>query len=277
MNTFLENVRIFDGGYCIQNMYLSGQRSFGFRKFHALFLHFTHPIFGEAVIDTGYSPAFFEATRSFPARFYRWTTPTLRQNRFQTPDFFSRHKIDSRRVETVFLSHLHADHIAGLCYYPQSKIVCRKSSLDYYLNLSQLKQVKHGFLRKLLPNHFEQRFEQIETESFLVGSQPLQEFQVYDYWKDGSLLLVDLPGHALGQTGFLLRTAEHSNVFYVADAYWSIDVLNSNRKLPYISRMIQHDWKAYQETQDKLRNLPEEMKNRIIATHCESAYCLREN
>ena len=267
MQTSLQNIKLLEGGYCWQNRYFTGCRSFRFRRFPASFLYFEHPTHGAAVIDTGYSPRFFSATQTFPERFYRWMTPVFGQSGFMRPDFFAGHGIDGTRISSVFISHLHGDHIAGVCYYPKAEIVCRKLSFDYYRNLSRIQQVRHGFLQTLLSQEERQRFHFVDEDRWFQGDDMLEEFQVRDFWGDGSLLLVDLPGHAPGHTGFLLRTVT-TPVFFVADAYWDRGILKSGRSIPFVSCWIQHDHVRYCQTQQKIRKLLDVSEIRIIATHC---------
>ena len=84
---------------------------------------------------------------------------------------------------------------------------------------------------------------------------------------DGSLRLVDLPGHADGHFGFVLQSAD-TRLFYIVDACWHVKVLLDKSPLPWISRRFQHDAAAYFATQDKLRQLTERTGIELIACHC---------
>ncbi|MGD9127072.1 MAG: MBL fold metallo-hydrolase [Planctomycetia bacterium] len=277
----LTDVRLLDGGYCLQHEYLSGLRSLRVRRFHAMFLHFRHPTHGEAVIDTGYSPRFFEATRKLPSYLYRLATPVPRRQMTAPSRCFAGYPIEPEKVGTVFLSHFHADHIGGLCYYPNAKIVCDAEAIDRLRSLHVIKQLLAGFLRELLPNDFEQRTSPLDRSMFSSGGSLFSEndtllepFRVCDYWGDGSLLLVDLPGHAEGQVGFVLNT-DSGRMFYVADAFWDIRVLRAGWKIPLFSRLIQHDWSAYLKTQKKLLVLDQAIEAAklpmwLYASHCSS-------
>ena len=93
---------------------------------------------------------------------------------------------------------------------------------------------------------------------------------------DGSLLLVDLPGHAEGHVGFILNT-DSGRIFYVADAFWDIRVLHAGRQIPRLSRRIQQDWPRYLRTQEKLSALEKaveagELPLQLYATHCPTTY-----
>lgn len=119
---------------------------------------------------------------------------------------------------------------------------------------------------KLLPDDFLRRGVPIDIANFAPGSGDLSAFSVCDFWGDGSLLLVDLPGHADGHLGFVLTTASET-VFYIVDACWHLEVMLAERTLPLISRGFQADWPAYQTTQRKLRELASRGWT-LAACHC---------
>jgi len=95
----------------------------------------------------------------------------------------------------------------------------------------------------------------------------LQDFRVGDPWGDGSLLWVDLPGHAAGHCGFLLRTATET-LFYVVDACWDVEAMLAGRRLPALGRMVQADATAYEQTHSRLRDWSRKYRLPLIACHC---------
>jgi glyoxylase-like metal-dependent hydrolase (beta-lactamase superfamily II) len=257
----------FNSGYCTQWSYLAGCRTWNMTRFHAAFVYLEHPEHGAALIDTGYSPFFRGATQTFPERLYRWVTPMHLDAHRHAPGILAAHGIDTSRVRQVFVSHFHGDHIAGLQHFPQVQFVYRCEAHDHLVRLGVWAQVKQAFLSRLLPADFTARGRGIEEGTFVRGADGLAEFLVHDFWGDGSLLLVDLPGHAEGHTGYLLRTATES-VFYIVDACWFLDVMLAGRELPRLSRGIQFDYPAYCRTQEKLRRLAAREEYRLVACHC---------
>ena len=164
----------------------------------------------------------------------------------------------------------------------EARFVYRSDAYHRLQRQSVGAQVRHGFLRHLLPDDFVERGLPLEESRFSPGaldaagpaneggsgeSTEADDFRICDYWGDGSLLLVDLPGHADGHYGFILQTAER-RMFYIVDACWILEAMMEGRRLPWISRRFQHDETAYFATQDKLRDLARRSGLELIACHC---------
>jgi glyoxylase-like metal-dependent hydrolase (beta-lactamase superfamily II) len=264
---FLTRVCFLNGGYCKQLNYFAGRPSWGPGRFHAVFVYLHHPEHGGALLDTGYSPHFFEATRRFPARFYRWLTPVRLDPRQNARAILESQGISPDEVHHLFISHFHGDHIAGLKHFPHATFIYRQATYQSLIQASTWAQVRHAFLARCLPDDFTARGKPIAEASFLPGSPPLGEFRVLDYWGDGSLLLVDLPGHAEGHLGFVLTTARQ-RWFYIVDATWDVEVMLAGKTLPRLSRRFQHSYPDYVATQDKLRRLAASGGPELLACHC---------
>jgi glyoxylase-like metal-dependent hydrolase (beta-lactamase superfamily II) len=264
----LSRVEVLKNGFCRQLACLAGERSWRVKRFWATFLYLEHPQHGAALIDTGYSPHFFPATRRWPGRLYRWVLP-VRLDAWQDAwHLLQAQGIDPAAVQRVFISHFHGDHIAGLRDFPQARFVYRREAYEQLRGLSPRQQVRQGFLAGLLPEDFAARAEGLDDAMFAADSQRLAGLKACDYWGDGSLLLVDLPGHALGHTGFLLNTAPRP-WFYLADACWSLEVLETGRSLPGLTARLQHCGQDYQASQQRLRELHRREECLLLASHCE--------
>jgi glyoxylase-like metal-dependent hydrolase (beta-lactamase superfamily II) len=262
-----ERVRFLNSGYCTQWGYLAGRRSRGWTRFYAVFVHLEHPDHGPALIDTVYSPLFLEATRSFPGRLYRWATPVQLDPRQHAGAVLESRGLRPDEVRRIFVSHFHGDHVAGLRHFPKARFVYRRAAHDLLMGEGRWSQVRHAFLAGLLPADFTARGHGLGEEEFVSGEGPLSEFRVLDYWGDGDLLLVDLPGHAAGHTGYVLRDKAH-RLFFVVDATWDVEALLAGRPLPWLSRRLQHSYGEYVRTQEKLRRLAARVGWRFLACHC---------
>jgi glyoxylase-like metal-dependent hydrolase (beta-lactamase superfamily II) len=258
------HVCFLNAGSCTQWGYLAGRKTRRLVDFPAVFVHLDHPVHGQALIDTGYSPHFRDATRPFPQRFYRWLTPVRFPPEQHARGVLERHGLNPDEVGKVFVSHFHGDHIAGLRHFPAARFVYRGESLRRLMGESSVAQVRHAFLPALLPTDFVERGEPITEEAFQPGGE-LGGLRVFDYWGDGDLLLVDLPGHADGHTGYLIRT-DTGPLFYIVDACWDVEGMLAGRPLPRLSLALQHSKTDYLRTQDQLRRLAGDFP--LLACHC---------
>ena len=173
--------------------------------FPSKFAYFRHPRHGWCLFDTGYAPRFLLATERFPYKFYELTTPVSISPAETARAQLAQAGIKPEEVETVVLSHLHADHVAGLLDFPRATIVTSREGWEAFQNLKGLAAVRKGYLPQLIPTDFERRAQWVRGDE--------------DLWGDGSLQLVPLPGHAAGQVGAILQT-DQGPVFLCADACW---------------------------------------------------------
>lgn len=261
-------IRFLDGGYCWQLGWLAARKRLGPCKFHAVFLLVEHPIHGRYLIDCGYGPEFFAATRTLPERLYRWLTP-VRLSSFVSPDkILARAGVSLDQLAGVFVSHFHADHIGGATCLDGVPFIYRNDSLSHLEGIRRSEQVRHGFLQKLLPRKLLECGRGISAEDFSFGREPLPAFATCDFFGDGSLLLVDLPGHADGHYGFWIRSDR--DVFYIVDACWDVPAMLAGRQVPFPSRRFQRDWNAYQTTQSNLRSYYHGQSNRVSETEADT-------
>lgn len=267
MTQHLSTIRFLHSGWCSQFARLVGAPSWTWTRFYAVFVYFEHPVHGGCLIDTAYSDEFFHATRWLPQRLHRWVTPVHLDEQRNARDQLSTAGIDPAGVRQIFVSHFHADHIAGLKCFPNAQFIYRRDAFVRLQRQSVFAQVRHGFLRELLPPDFTECGRPLNENEFSAGEGDWQGFQVCDFWGDGSVLLVDLPGHADGHFGFVLQSAD-TRLFYIVDACWHVQVLLDQSPLPWISRRVQHDAPTYFATQEKLRQLTERTGIELIACHC---------
>ncbi|MEL6107494.1 MAG: MBL fold metallo-hydrolase, partial [Planctomycetota bacterium] len=251
---------------CWQSVYLSGVPSFAFRKFYAVFLEFEHPTHGRCLIDTGYGPAMMEATRRFPHRLMRWLTPIPKRQAIFEQGYPRSAGIDPDSIERIFISHFHADHIGSTREFPASTFIYRNASLETLMSLSPMNQMDQAFVPGLLPEDFAERGETIGEERFDLNAR-FAPFKSIDYWNDGSLTLLDLPGHAIGHTGYLLNT-DQGPMLYVVDAFWDRRSWRRGGRLPLVSRRIHHSYSVFLGTQRGITELCQRESLVPLACHC---------
>ncbi|MCR9116922.1 MAG: MBL fold metallo-hydrolase [bacterium] len=272
-DSVLTDLTFHNAGHCRQSEYFTGSGSFKSRQFEAVVARIEHPQHGVALIDTGYSPHYFEVTKRLPERLIQWLLPVAPMPAVSAQQRWRDRGIDLKQIDHIFVSHFHADHIGALVDFKATLFFYRSESLKNLKRMNRVFQLHQGFFEKLLPTDFEEQGEPIAEPSFI--DQPIDDydgdeafpFRWYDFWGDGSLLLIDLPGHALGHTGYLIRLADRT-VFYIVDASWNLAVSLAGGSPPWLGRQVQHDSTAYLKTLAQIRKIAERTSWEIVACHC---------
>ena len=220
---------------------------------------------GPILFDTGYAPRFAEATRAFPYRLYRWTTPaTIDADETAAAQLTAR-GIAPESVRHVVLSHLHADHVAGLRDFPNAAFHALPEAIASARGLAGLRAVRAAFLPSLLPENFFDRVRPI-TRRATLDLGPFRSG--FDLFGDEQLLGVPLPGHAPGQMGLFLTPAVGPPTLLAADAAWTTDAIRDNAPPPPLGMRIQHDPSATRETLWRLHRLAAMRPDvRIVLSH----------
>ncbi len=240
------------------------------REIPALVVHLEHPVHGHLLFDTGYAASFLEATRPFPERLYAWVTPV-----HIAPQQCARSQLQAlgiapSAITTVVLSHLHGDHVAGLVDFPTARVVVRRDAVETFLGASRWNAVRKGYLRALLPSDLRERARWIEDLPSRALPDTLSAFgNGADLFEDGSLLLVDLPGHAPGQVGAYFVDSTRGPTFLVADACWAREALESWRPPHPITHLVAQDARAMRRTLRALVALRRQDPDLLIVpSHC---------
>lgn len=155
--------------------------------FHAI----KHPTRGLFLVDTGAERALRDdrASTPFGGLIGRFMHADLLKVQRDTAGW-----IGSRRVEGVFLTHLHLDHITGMRDVPNDATI--------YTGPGESAEI--GLMPRLLRS---------ATDHELEGKGALHELQfgndgVLDVFGDGSFWALHVPGHTKGSTAFLARTQQ---------------------------------------------------------------------
>ncbi|WNO08301.1 MBL fold metallo-hydrolase [Teredinibacter sp. KSP-S5-2] len=232
-----------------------------------------HPTQGVILFDTGYAPHFTDATQPFPERLYRWVTPMHLSEQQHLHHQLAQRNIALGDVRYIFISHFHADHIAGLKDFSNARFFCSRQALIDMQKRSRIGNLLHGHLPALLPNNFVQRAQFIEDSPNVSLSKTLTPFATgKDLFQDGSLLAIALPGHASGHYGLLIHQP-NSSCFLIGDACWSINTLQGGNTPHPISKLILDNSSEYYATQQNLTQLHSGNQNiQIIPSHCTHSY-----
>ena len=264
-------VTILRAGYCTCPEHLASRggrwRSI---RFPAMFALLEHERFGPMLFDTGYSQRFFEETRRLPNRLYRWLTPvTLRDSDLAVEQLASR-GIAPRDITRIFISHFHADHISALADFPKASYVYLPLGYERLKGRSGLAAVSQAFMPGLLPADFGSRSRPVEmAQPCAIPPEHAPFSQGYDLLGDGSLVAVELPGHAWGQMGIFARDDQRT-YFFIADAAWMLRSIVANRPPHPLANLLFSEPGAYRDTLSCLHAYHQaHAEVAVIPSHCE--------
>ena len=265
-------------GFCRQRAWFADRSSFfRFIRFPAMIAIIRHPALGTLLFDTGYGRALEE---SVSARAYRSMLPFSLPDSERLPARLVQFGVS--RVDRVFLSHFHPDHIGGLRDVPGvPEILHSRPGLSKLRSLRGVSLRRSAFFAELLPDDFDARGRAIEDLPRAVGqASACAELQLhhldpgYDIAGDGSLIAIPLPGHAAGQYGLLCRFPEDGRrLLLCADAAWLRSNIGSDAARPaWPVRLLVDDYAQFHQTLDRLDQFARAHPDvRIIPSHCEDS------
>ena len=241
---------LFQAGYCTQSAHLlmrGGPRQTV--RFPAIFALLEHPQQGLILFDTGYAPNFYTLTRRFPYSLYAKITPV-----YVTPSETAQAQLAHLGIQPddiawIIVSHFHADHLCGLTQFPQARFIFFQHAFESVRGLRGWAALRHAFLPNLLPPDFAVRAHPLDPHQTVPLSADYAPFtQAVDLFGDGSLLAVELPGHAVGQMGLFVETGSDQRTFLIAEACWHSRAYRESILPHPLVRLFFADWGAYKTT-----------------------------
>ncbi len=216
-------VRVLRAGHCMHPHAMTSRGgSWAPHRFDSGFALVDHRAEGAVLFDTGYATRFFGATAHYPERLYAMLTPVTIAPSDGAAAQLDALGIAPRDVAHVIVSHFHADHIAGLRDFPRATFWASRAAWESVRGRRGIGAVRRGYLAAFVPDDFEPRLRFVDDRDAAALPPALAAFGWgRDLFGDGSVLTVDLPGHAHGQIGALLPDAPQGPWFFIGDAAWS--------------------------------------------------------
>ena len=225
-----------------------------------------HPALGLVAVDTGYAPRVLGASRRWPYRLYRLATPMTAPPALSLATHVAAR---GEPVAAVVLTHLHADHTAGLADFPDARVLAPRRAWPER-RLRGLAAVRRAILPDLLPPELDARAELVEPCEGAVDCGALG--RGLDLFGDGSLVAVDLPGHARGQLGVLVRDRWLGPALVAADALWDTRALRPGGEASRWTRGVAHDARAQAETLERVRAWQRQSGGAVLPAHDLAAW-----
>jgi glyoxylase-like metal-dependent hydrolase (beta-lactamase superfamily II) len=261
---------ILDTGYCLaweHHVIQGGQR----RRIacHSIAVLLCHPEYGWLLWDTGYAPRLLEVTRRLPYLLYRYVTPLRVKSELAVVAQLERWGLEAKDIRRVLISHFHADHIAGLCDFAAAEFIVSQAAYEYIASRRGMRALTRAFIPALLPGDFCARATLLPP---FEGPALPALGPTHDLLGDGSLLLVQLPGHARGQMGLLAHT-ERGRILFAADACWLRQSIFERRPPARITNLLVDDARAVRSTIDCLHDFALTYPDVVIVpSHCPETF-----
>ncbi|KAJ3560873.1 hypothetical protein NP233_g10550 [Leucocoprinus birnbaumii] len=114
-------------------------------------------------------------------------------------------------IDTVCLSHSHFDHSGNTAPFTQSELVVGGDTPDLFIGGFWPTNSEAFFVENFLPP---ERTRYLRND---VDWQPIGPFpRAYDFYGDGSVYIIDAPGHLSGHVNLLARTSADGGWIYLA-------------------------------------------------------------
>ncbi|RWD49315.1 MAG: MBL fold metallo-hydrolase [Mesorhizobium sp.] len=222
-----------------------------------------HPVAGAVLVDTGYTQeALSGERRGRMLRLYGALLKPELNAAGQVLPVLKHFGLSPDDIGTVIVTHFHADHISGLSLFPKARFIASDAAWTRVKARTPRRNLRHGIFTELFPADFETRLDGLSSKPRVKANDGVPSGG--DLFGDGSVIAVDLPGHADGQFGLLFAGLDRP-LFYAVDVQWLLQALTESRTPGFPATLIAEDVGAIEPTSAMLR--------RFIAAGGEVVLC----
>lgn len=144
-------------------------------------------------------------------------------------DVLQKEGYDLKRIEKIFLSHMHWDHASGIKDFPWAKIITTKEEREAAFKSN----TKHGYIQRQFDG------DQILWENISFNEVPYESYsKSLDLFGDGSVVFVPMQGHGGGSIGLFVNLSKEKRYFFTGDISWSKEGFLIPAHKPRLSRRI---------------------------------------
>ena len=198
-----------------------------------------HPIHGPLLFDTGPHPSLLDLSKRKAKRMKGTFRVPLKQEPGQ--NIVSQLRADGiskNKIGWIFLSHLHLDHSGMIESFPNATIVVNQQ--EWVAQENRIRNAQKKIYYEFRPAEMKDKIrlklvDLTEAPSFASFDHGL------DFFKDGTVILVNLPGHTPGNMGAWLNL-DSGPVLLAGDATWIYD---NHEDLATPKKETIRDWSSY--------------------------------
>ncbi|CDX19260.1 Metallo-beta-lactamase superfamily protein [Mesorhizobium sp. ORS 3324] len=225
-----------------------GWRSVRLRVRYGLIVH---PAQGPVLVDTGYTAeALTGERRGRMLRLYGALLKPKLNAAEQVLPVLKHFGLSPNDIRTVIVTHFHADHISGLSLFPKARFVASDAAWARVKARTPRQNWRHGVFTELFPADFDARLDGLSSRPHVEARDGVPGGA--DLFGDGSVIAVDLPGHADGQFGLLFTGLERP-LLYAVDVQWLLTALTEKRTPGFPATLIAEDAASIEPTSAMLR------------------------
>jgi N-acyl homoserine lactone hydrolase len=187
-----------------------------------------HPSAGPILIDTGFHRTVADGTGSERKRNLGVTGRLLARNVRMEPSQAVAAQLQARGVEPgdirlIVMTHLHFDHASALAEFPAATVLVSKPEW-------QAAQARGAALQGYVAAQFDPRLTYRTLDLHSPPAHPRGPFErALDLFGDGSLTLLDTPGHSPGHMSILARLSEREALI-AGDAIYTMATLREGKR-----------------------------------------------
>jgi len=169
--------------------------------------------------------------------------------------------LDPTEVSDLLLTHLHWDHAGGIEDFPQAEVWHPQQGIDEAISTAEDESA--FFLSQLdSPS--------IRWHPFLFDDEPYETFPVSkDFYGDGSIVLVPMPGHTETSLGIFLNLQDGRRFLFSGDTTWALEgFLRPSHKFKVARWLVDLDKEALAGTIVRVYRLLQRLPElTIVPTH----------
>jgi len=184
---------------------------------------------GDVLIDGGNSSRFEDETSQFPLwqRLVMRAIPGRLKPRVSIPEALRALGERPENIQLLIPSHAHLDHVGGYEDLPRIPVLLSPLELSYLHDRDALQA------GAVIPQQAKMLEDGRATE-LRFSDTPYEIFQQsFDVYKDGSIVLVPLPGHTPGSVGVVINLDADHRIFYVGDAVLQVREITERIRKPF--------------------------------------------
>jgi glyoxylase-like metal-dependent hydrolase (beta-lactamase superfamily II) len=213
---------------------------------------------GSILFDTGLGNHIDE---QFKESMPFWLKPLMAYRQKASAQSLLADELTLHPVRRIILSHMHWDHASGIKDFPEAEVWATQAEYDWATGGSapEGRYIQSQFSGKEINWHFI-KFDAVPYENFASS---------LDVYKDGTVVLVPLPGHTPGAIGMFVNLRSGTRIFASGDTTWTVDGFKlPAHKMWMSSMLVDFDKRETELTIRKVNRLMHEYPTLLVVpTH----------